>query len=340
MNRVDRSPASGAAGPSPTRRSLLRHAAWPLLAWAGGCAAPPVAGPAASPAAPADPDAFGGRFERVDAFASRHAAPRRVVVWLPPGHDRREAPHRVLYMHDGQNLFHAADAYGGQTWGIVPALTRLRAAGRIPPTLVVGVWNTPLRSREYGPQPPVERLPAEWRDQVYGGAPLASGYLRFLAEELKPWVDARFHTRTGRADTVVMGSSMGGLASLHALLERPEVFGAAGCVSTHWPMSVNRSWITPPGDPRAAQAQQALRDWLAERLPAPGTHRLYFDHGDQELDALYPPLQAKVDAIVAARGWQRGRDWLSLPFPGTAHNEAAWRARVEQPLAFLLGSGA
>jgi hypothetical protein len=128
---------------------------------------------------------------------------------------------------------------------------------------------------------------------------------------------------------------MGGLISLYALVQHPGVFGAAGCVSTHWPMSTQPAWIRPPGDPRAAQAQQALRDWLAERLPPPGSHRLYFDHGTVNLDALYPPLQAQVDAVLAARGWQRGTHFTSLQFDGGDHNEAAWRSARAVPLQTL-----
>jgi enterochelin esterase-like enzyme len=318
-------------GDRSRRTALVRLAA---------AAVPPVlAAGCATPADRADATpAGGGRFETTPAFASAHAAPRRVTVWLPPGYDGDGTRHSVLYMHDGQNLFDPADAYGGQTWGVVPALLALRAAGAVPPTIVVGIWNTPLRRQEYGPAAPLARLPAAWRDQLYGGPALSDGYLRFLVDDLKPHIDATYRTLPGPAHTRVMGSSMGGLISLYALVQHPGVFGAAGCVSTHWPMSTQPAWITPPGDPRAAQAQQALRDWLAERLPAPGAHRLYFDHGTVNLDALYPPLQTQVDMVLAARGWQRGTHFISRQFDGGDHNEAAWRARVQLPLRFLLAA--
>ena len=80
----------------------------------------------------------------------------------------------------------------------------------------------------------------------------------------------------------------------------------------------------------------SYRTWLATHLPAAGAHRLYFDHGDQGLDSLYPPHQAKVDALVAAKGYRRDVDWISRSFPGTDHNERDWRVRMEGPLRFLL----
>ena len=102
-------------------------------------------------------------------------------------------------------------------------------------------------------------------------------------------------------------------------------------------MSTQPAWITPPGDPRAAQAQQALRDWLAERLPPPGSHRLYFDHGTATLDAAYAPLQQRMDAHLRKAGYREGTDFVTRVFTGHEHSERAWRARLDVVLAFLAG---
>ena len=47
---------------------------------------------------------------------------------------------------------------------------------------------------------------------------------------------------------------------------------------------------------------------------------------------------AQVDAVLAARGWQRGTHFTSLQFDGGDHNEAAWRSRVRVPLQTLLAA--
>jgi enterochelin esterase-like enzyme len=113
---------------------------------------------------------------------------------------------------------------------------------------------------------------------------------------------------------------MGGLISLYALEQYPHVFGRAGCLSTHWPAG---------GAP--------LVDDLAAHLPAPGRHKLYFDYGTATLDALYEPFQQRMDEHLAAAGYTRDHDWMTLKFDGAKHNEAAWRARVDLPVRFLLG---
>lgn len=292
----------------------------------------------------AAPDA-GGRFESFGAWASRHVVPRRVDVWLPPGYDEPDAgPHAVLYMHDGQHLFDPATAAAGHPWAVGHHVTAQMLAGRMRPTIVVGIWSTEKRYAEYVPASALRRLPAPLYELATRGGhspaeafeALSDDYLRFLVEELKPAIDARYRTRPGLADTAVMGSSMGGLASLSALVTYPGVFGAAGCLSTHWPLSINPLLLRRGGDRRLQPIAEAGRAWLAEALPPAGRHRLYFDHGDRHLDALYAPHQQAVDALAAARGYRRGADLQSLAFAGADHHERAWRARLGPALAWLL----
>ena len=80
----------------------------------------------------------------------------------------------------------------------------------------------------------------------------------------------------------------------------------------------------------------AFERYLTADLAAPGSHRLYFDHGTETLDAHYAAYQQRIDRVVAARGYRQGRDWMVRNFPGQQHNEASWASRVHIPLQFLL----
>ena len=77
-------------------------------------------------------------------------------------------------------------------------------------------------------------------------------------------------------------------------------------------------------------------DVLAQALPPPGAHRLYFDFGTEGLDALYEPYQQRMDSHLLAAGYTPEVDWITRKFEGADHNEAAWRKRVHIPLDFLL----
>lgn len=266
-----------------------------------------------------------GAVTRHGDFPSRYVTPRHVDVWCPPADATSPATrYPVLYMPDGQNLFDPALSFIGVDWGMDEAMTRLIWNGQGTGAIVVGIWNSPLRWREYMPHKPLaalrgQRMIARFIEQV-GGEPLSGPYLKFLVEELKPCIDATYPTLPGRSHTFVMGSSMGGLISLYALIEYPDIFGGAGCLSTHWPAG-----------------EEALVDSLGAALPKAGRHRLYFDFGTETLDAAYEPYQRRMDEWVNAAGYAAGYDWLTRRFDGAEHSERAWRARVHIPLAFLLG---
>jgi S-formylglutathione hydrolase FrmB len=277
------------------------------------------------------------------ASAQSRLLPRRVAVWLPPGYDReRTRRYRVLYMHDGQNLFDSRSAFGGVPWGVDEALAALIGLAEVAPTIVVALWNTPQSWYEYAPEAALRDLPGDVRAAADAavptpGAELAGdAYVRFVTDELKPRVDQRFRTLTGRSDTFVMGAGMGGLASLYALCRRPAVFGGAGCVSTHWPVTRIASVHDNPAAPPMIALAAGVLGWFDAHLPRAGAHRLYFDHGSLGLDRLYAPYQARVDAIGAAKGYVVGKDWVSKTAVGADHTEAAWNARLPQAFGFLL----
>jgi enterochelin esterase-like enzyme len=303
---------------------------------------------AAAPAVAGDPlgpvHVSAGTIVDLGILKSKYADPRRVVIWLPPGYRARGPKNAVLYMHDGQNLFDKATAGYGMEWEVDEHLSRLIAQKKVRPTIVVGIWNTPKRLQEYVPSKAFNGLPPEYREKVralYGGDPLSDGYLKFIVRELRPIIDRRFNVKTDRANTVIMGSSMGALISLYAIDEYPQIFGGAGMMSTHWPL-----FMTPDGksvsDAEYEVVSSAFERYLAPALPDPKTHKLYFDHGSETLDVIYKRYQDRVDAVVARRGYRLGANirggtnWLTKSFPGQKHNEISWASRVDVPLQFLL----
>ena len=285
------------------------------------------------------PQVAAGRIVDLGVVQSRYTDPRRVVVWLPTGYQPRGRKYAVLYMHDGQNLFDKKTAGYGKEWEIDEHLDRLIAQKKVRPTIVIGIWSTDKRLREYVPSKAFSTLPAEYMDRVrglYGGDPLSDGYLKFLVRELKPRIDRSFNVKTDRANTLIMGSSMGALISLYAIDEYPNVFGGAGMVSTHWPL-----FLPTEGNKKISEAEygvvsSAFERYLTPALPDPRTHKLYFDYGSETLDAIYWRYQQRVDSVVARRGYKPGANWLTRSFPGQAHDEISWASRVDVPLQFLL----
>ena len=268
-------------------------------------------------------DGISGEIVRVTDFPSINVEPRHVDIWLPPDYrDNESARYPVIYMHDGQNLFDPSATDFGE-WGVDEAMSRLIASGEVRPAIIVGVWNTPKRFEEYMPQKVIEgefvETGVEGYDPIPSDRVFSDRYLSFLVGELKPYIDQNYRTLRNAEDTFSMGSSMGGLISAYAITEYPDVFGGAGCISTHWPIE-----------------NGAMVDYLGAHLPEAGAHKIYFDHGTEALDALYEPFQIRVDDVMREKGYREDIDWITRKFEGEPHNEIAWRKRIHIPLTFLL----
>jgi len=264
-----------------------------------------------------------GVFLSFSDFPSEYVSPRNITVWLPPDYMREPGQrYRVIYAHDGQNLFDPKTSYIGVDWGLHEALGRLQAEGLDCRTLVVGIWNTPKRYQEYDPRKVFEEYltrPEQIKYAWKHGRPLGDSYLKFIVRELKPFIDKRFRTHFTKNATFLLGSSMGGIISAAALCEYPEVFGAAACLSTHWPTGKGK-----------------MAEYLNDRLPDPHNHRFYFDYGTETTDAQYEPFQHQVDEVMRRKGYIEGTNWVTQKFPGDDHSERAWRRRIDIPLRFLL----
>ena len=283
-----------------------------------------------------------GRVEEYPQFGSEYMSPRQVYVWLPDGYSQREK-YPVLYMHDGQMLFDDTWTWNGQEWQVDEVMGRLIAEGTIPPAIVVGVAHGNNRFGEYFPEKVLGYLdsaaavPASAKalDYMHSFCDVyeADEYLRFLTTELKPFIDSHYSTLPDREHTFIAGSSMGGLISLYALCEYPGTFGGAACMSTHLPMITSADYASAADISRTVF--EAFLSYLSDNLPSSGSCLLYTDRGDSTLDALYPPYQDRLDSLLTSRGWTAPA-WQTRVFPGAAHTEDDWAARLHVPVTFLL----
>ena len=118
---------------------------------------------------------------------------------------------------------------------------------------------------------------------------------------------------------------MEALISLYAIDEYPRNFGAAGMMSTHWPLfRPEQGKVLSETD--VGTVSRAFERYLRADLASPASHRLYFDHGSKTLDAHYAAYQRRVDKVLTTSGYRPGRNMLSREFPGQA------RGRVPAPV--------
>jgi enterochelin esterase-like enzyme len=238
-------------------------------------------------------------------------------------------------MHDGQMLFDGKTTWNKQEWGIDEKIDSLTQKKAIKEVIVVAVWNIPtIRHLNYFPQKAFDFLSDSDKKFVIDEAKKinldltqisSDNYLKFLVSEVKPFIDSHFSVYTDKENTAIMGSSMGGLISMYALCEYPDVFGKAACLSTHW-IGLKNVQNNP--------IPNAFFKYLKAKLPNPKTHKIYFDFGTKTLDAEYIMYEKDVNDILKNKGFNASNS-KNLKFENADHTEKSWNTRLKIPLQFL-----
>jgi enterochelin esterase-like enzyme len=197
------------------------------------------------PAAPAQPwllpqqDRPAGTVTRHDFHSTLLANDRRIWIYTPPGYPDSAASYRLLLLLDGWMYLHMLQT--------PLTLDNLLAAGSIPPLVTVFI-DSPDRNAEFTCVAP---------------------FVDFLMQELLPWIHAHHQVTRDPQQTVIGGASFGGLAALHAGIERPNCFGGVLSQSGAF-------WWSPAGD---SEHEWLLRQiQMLERV----VQRVYLEAGTLE----------------------------------------------------------
>ena len=227
---------------------------------------------------------------------------RDVIVWLPPGYETdKTRRYPVIYMQDGQNIIDPVTSSFGVDWGIDETADRLIKSRAIAPVIVVGIYNTSDRMKEY--------MPGE----------TGTAYMNFIVNKLKPFIDSAYRTMPDRRHTIVGGSSAGGIISFMLVWEHTDVFSKAICMS---PAFKVMGWDY-------VKVVQASREKKKHVF-------FYIDIGGVGLETQLEPGIDDMIAALKAKGYQEGKDFVFLRDPTAKHFEADWAKRFPRALMLIL----
>ena len=246
---------------------------------------------------------------------------RTVDYWAPKG-----GSEHVLIAHDGQNVFDRRTATFVYTWKLAQAAIRVAIeSGKIPP-LVIGVFHSSSKSDPHGrakdlcPENPFREGIKPLVTPTFEVANLrCNSYLEKIFREIIPSIASRTDTSYSSDRTAMIGSSMGGLATLYAATRHQNDFSTALALSTHWPLG---------GNP--------LVDWMMPRISRSDTYKVWMSRGTKALDATYGPYQDRADNLMRELGWEN--NYRSKVYHRTSHNERSWASYVDDPLRFWLNT--
>ena len=231
---------------------------------------------------------------------------RRLYIWLPKDYFRSEQRYPVLYMFDGHNVFYDSHATYGKSWGMKEYLTRTKL-----PLIVAAIecnHEGERRMNEYSPWdlriPKLGLLEGQGKETM-----------DWLSGPLKQFIDEGYRTLPERENTLIAGSSMGGLMALYAVTAYNGVYSRAAALSPCF-------W---------AGGKQLHS--LLSKTPLEAPTRVYMDAGTEEAGrrSLAEIFKGAAELTLS------GADVDTRIVPGAVHNEAAWEKRIPIFMDYLLG---
>lgn len=234
-------------------------------------------------------------------FESRNVFPRDIMIWLPPSYDSKpDKYYPVLYMQDGQNIFDPLTSSFGIDWQMDEVADSLIKAKAIDEIIIVGIYNTKDRGNEYN------------------NSTLGKSYIKFLMEELKPFIDRTYRTLPDRENTAVGGSSSGGLISFIMVWENSDVFSKVACISPAFKIA-DLDFVTP------------VKNYSGAKKDI----KIYIDNGGIGLEEKLQPGIDEMLEVLNQKGFVENKDLLFVKDVTAEHNESAWAKRVYRFLEFL-----
>ena len=252
-----------------------------------------------------------------------------------------------IFMNDGEELFNAAESWHNMEWGIDEKIEQMNLNENELNFVIIAIHSAKKGNRffvdetkRYAEYFPKESIPyfdsgfkkrryQEWvnKNNLY--------YLEFLTEDVIPFVEDKFDILLNNKNLGIIGASMGGLAALNALIEHPDLFGFAGCISTHWVGIKPFEYVLLPlvrkinGDDDTANA---IISYIEDNIINIDDQKIYFDHGTIGLDSLYSTPQGRVNKILDSKS----KDYKYLVFEGYDHYAPEFGSRFDSVLEYLV----
>ena len=278
-----------------------------------------------------------GYFHVYDHFQTNGAAypEREIQVFLPRNYESEQNRYPVIYMHDGNMAFFKG-GLANQTWDVANTLGNFYRDRAAPKFIVVAIYPVD-RNREY--------THAAWCGPAWGGL---SSYCSCIADWIKPFIDEHYRTLPERENTMILGSSHGGLAAFYIANQSPDKFGFCSALSPSFWVGVDHGEDFPVVRPnsnaslRGSELISMCRETLADVKRRP---IIYLDWG---LVRTWGPHNEFIEERAAARasemaevlrvdyGYRIGEDLLVYEDPQGEHNEESWGKRLPRILQYFI----
>lgn len=258
-------------------------------------------------------------------------AGRIVDFWDP-----REPTSHILVVHDGQNVFDpTTSTRAGETMEVAQAAIRVSNKLNIPPPIIVAIFHSASKSNPHGRTKDLvpARILIEGNVTTFDNRAIfpdptpwlvpneleSVKYLNLVTDLILPKIALHCGADLSTLDAASLGASLGGLASMYFVAERPEIYSTAIALSPYWILG-----------------HEPFVRAMINFLPEPRNHRFWMSRGTEDVDAEYEPYQDLADQLMTQLGYVSEVNYVGKVFSGSGHDEIAWASYIDEPLEFWL----
>ena len=271
---------------------------------------------------------------------------RKIQIYYP-NNKKIDSDTLFIFMNDGEELFNAAESWHNMEWGIDEKIEQMNLNENELNFVIIAIHSAKKGNRffvdetkryaEYFPKESIPYFDSGFKKRRYQEWVNNNNlyYLEFLTEDVIPFVEEKFDISLNNKNLGIIGASMGGLSALNALIEHPDLFGFAGCISTHWVGIKPLEYFLLPlvgkidGDDDTANA---IISYIEDNITNIDDQKIYFDHGTVGLDSLYSTPQRRVNKILDSKS----KDYKYLVFDGYDHYASEFGSRFDGVLEYLV----
>lgn len=242
---------------------------------------------------------------------------RDMAIYLPPDYKENiDKSYPVLYMHDGQNLFTGIEGGSNDKWKVQETADKLILENKVEDIIIVGIYNTPDRISEY----------TESYMDKYNAGGKGEDYSRFVASEVKPYIDSNFRTLKDRENTAIAGSSLGGLISFYIGWNYPEIFKKIGAISSSF-------WWDSNNMQKHIESYKGVKKDLSIWIDVGNAE----ENSDRNHNGIIDMVDDARDMVYALnkKGFITHKDVMYYEATSGEHNEASWADRFDQVLLYM-----
>ena len=251
---------------------------------------------------------------------------RIVDYWIP-----KTTTGHLLIAHDGQNVFDGkTSTHRRSTWEMAQSASRVSEQLGITPPAIIAIFHSGSKKDPHGRAKDLSPQRFFQEDVVVNSANVVKAdlehlrgdnYLDLIFDQIVPEITQAYELDISVSNRAMIGSSMGGLSTLYAGIQRPEQMSTLLALSPHWTIGGNR-----------------LVERTIEELPKPGNHKIWMSRGTKSLDADYKPFQEYADRLMKEKGYRVGHDFVTKVYEKTSHNERSWASYLDQVMKFWLNN--